>query len=80
MKKWIVLLWVLPVFAVQAELSISGSGFELSSNCVELETGGVKLSSDECSRAKFKGHSGNRSVHGENNPGKGHKKNKHKHK
>lgn len=41
--------------------------------CSSVEIGGVKVTSDGCSDKN----NGNRSVHGDNNPGKGHDKNKH---
>lgn len=42
--------------------------------CSSIEIGGVKVTSDGCSSKKHE----NSSVHGDNNPGKGHDKNKHK--
>lgn len=45
-------------------------------NCSTVEIGNVKVSNDECD-GKNK-HKENSSVHGDNNPGKGHNKNKNK--
>lgn len=79
MNKWILLAALLPLASAQAAIKVSGGGFELRQECIELTTANVKISSDECSSGKaHKGKNGNRSIHGDNNPGKGHKQGKQK--
>lgn len=57
-----------------ADVKISGDGFELSKDCLKLESDNVKITSEECEQ--WKKNQENRSVHGDDNPGKGNKKDK----
>ncbi|MGR5118576.1 CG2 omega domain protein [Vibrio astriarenae] len=78
MKRLVVLAALfLPMMAL-ADITISGDKMELSKDCVRLDGDNVKIKSDECESSKGKhGKDGdNRSVHGDDNPGKGHGKNK----
>ncbi|MGR5063144.1 CG2 omega domain protein [Photobacterium sp. DNB22_13_2] len=59
---------------VCADVKISGDGFELSKDCLKLESDNVKITSEECEQ--WKKNQENRSVHGNDNPGKGNKKDK----
>ncbi|KLV09848.1 MULTISPECIES: hypothetical protein [Photobacterium] len=56
-----------------AEVKISGNGFELSKDCLKLESDNIKITSEECEQWK-KQNQENRSIHGDDNPGKGNKK------
>lgn len=56
-----------------AEVKISGNGFELSKDCLKLESDNIKITSEECEQWK-KQNQENRSIHGDDNPGKGNNK------
>ncbi|MCW8328791.1 CG2 omega domain protein [Photobacterium sp. SDRW27] len=73
MKKWLAIIFFLSLGSAQADVKISGDGFELSKDCLKLESDNVKISSEECEEWKKK-NKGNSSVHGDNNPGQGNKK------
>ena len=80
MKKTVVYLVafiLFPVSAVHAEITVSGDNIEISKDCIKLESENVTVKTDDCRSDKFdkKDHE-NRSVHGDNNPGKGHDKDK----
>ncbi|HIF9109287.1 TPA: CG2 omega domain protein [Photobacterium damselae] len=67
-------------FAASADIKISGDGFEFSKDCIKLSSDNISIKSDDCydhPGNKDKNHS-NRSIHGDNNPGKGHDKDHHK--
>lgn len=66
---------LLPVSASYADISIKTDNLELSEDCVSYESKRVKIESEECDSKHHKGKS-NRSVHGKDNPGKGHEKKK----
>ncbi|MGF1735478.1 CG2 omega domain protein [Photobacterium satsumensis] len=65
---------LLVIGGVNADVKISGDGFELSKDCLKLESDNVKITSEECEQ--WKKNQENRSVHGDDNPGKGNKKDK----
>ncbi|HHX8272059.1 TPA: CG2 omega domain protein [Vibrio diabolicus] len=82
MKKALLLAAILlPLASAHAEISVKGDGFELSNDCVRLSGDNVSIKSDDCSSKQWKdkdnkGNKGNSSVHGDDNPGKGHNKDK----
>jgi hypothetical protein len=78
MKPYLVLLASqLLISPAYADVSISTDKLEVTDDCVRLETSNVKIDSDDCKSGKGKKHEHeNRSVHGDNNPGKGHDKSK----
>ncbi|KIF50362.1 hypothetical protein [Vibrio owensii] len=79
MKKLLLLAAVLMPLApvAHADITIKGDDFELSEDCLRLNGDNVSIKSDDCSSGKHdKDHKGNSSVHGDNNPGKGHDKDK----
>ena len=51
---------------------------EISKDCLKLEGDNVQIKSEDCQSSKFKDKDDNenRSVNGDNNPGKGHSKDK----
>lgn len=75
-NKWILIAAVLfPLSLAQAEITISTDKLELSKDCKKLDGDNIQVKSDNCKSDKFdKGDKENRSVHGDNNPGKGHDK------
>ncbi|QRG77470.1 hypothetical protein [Citrobacter sp. R56] len=90
MKNTALLLSLLMTAPALADVSINSDGIRVSmdredeinewknkhkNECSSVTIGGVKVTSDGCSDGKNKE---NRSVHGDNNPGKGHDKNKNK--
>lgn len=81
MKKLLLLTAVLmPLTPAYADITIKGDGFELSEDCLRLDGDNVSIKSDDCSSGKHnKGNNGNKSnssIHGDDNPGKGHNKDK----
>ncbi|SEF57044.1 CG2 omega domain protein [Vibrio hangzhouensis] len=66
---------LLPVSASYADISIKTDNLELSEDCVSYESKHVKVESEECDNKNHKDKK-NRSVHGGDNPGKGHGKKK----
>ncbi|MHA7229804.1 CG2 omega domain protein [Vibrio campbellii] len=79
MKKLLLLAAVLMPLApaAYADITIKGDDFELSEDCLRLSGDNVSIKSDDCSSGKRdKDHKGNASVHGDDNPGKGHDKGK----
>lgn len=79
MKKALLLVaLILPLASAHAEISVKGDGFELSDDCVRLSGDNVSIKSDDCSSKQWKDkdNKGNSSVHGDDNPGKGHNKDK----
>ncbi|BCN24718.1 CG2 omega domain protein [Vibrio alfacsensis] len=78
MKKLLLLTAMLmPLAPAYADITIKGDGFELSEDCLRLDGDNVSVKSDDCSSKKHgKDHKGNASVHGNDNPGKGHDKDK----
>jgi hypothetical protein len=66
---------LLPVSASYASISIKGDNLELSKDCISYESKRVKIESEECDSKHRKGKN-DRSVHGKDNPGKGHGKKK----
>lgn len=79
-KLLLIAFTLLPISYAQADVSISGDGFELSKDCLKLESNNIKINSEDCSdgKGKSKGDKQNSSVHGDNNPGKGNKDKKEK--
>ncbi|HHF3258090.1 CG2 omega domain protein [Vibrio diabolicus] len=76
MKKALLLAAILlPLASAHAEISVKGDGFELSNDCVRLSGDNVSIKSDDCSSKQWKDKD-NSSVHGDDNPGKGHNKDK----
>ncbi|EJG1082298.1 CG2 omega domain protein [Vibrio parahaemolyticus] len=79
MKKLLLLAAVLLPFAsAHAEITVKGDDFELSKDCVRLSGDNISVKSDDCSSKSWddKDKKGNASVHGDDNPGKGHNKDK----
>ncbi|MHA2708760.1 CG2 omega domain protein [Vibrio owensii] len=79
MKKLLLLAAVLMPLApaAYADITIKGDDFVLSEDCLRLDGDNVSIKSDDCSSGKHdKKHKGNSSVHGDDNPGKGHDKGK----
>lgn len=79
MKKLLLLAAVvLPFSSAYADITVKGDGFELSKDCVRLSGDNISVKSDDCSSKNWndKDSKGNSSVHGDNNPGKGHGKDK----
>ncbi|MDA8479686.1 hypothetical protein NNO04_13350 [Citrobacter sp. Awk 4] len=89
MKNTALLLSLLMTGPALADVSINSNGVRVSmdredeinewknkhkNECSSVTIGGVKVTSDGCSSKDKE----NRSVHGDNNPGKGHDKNKNK--
>ncbi|WP_394152200.1 CG2 omega domain protein [Vibrio maritimus] len=74
------LLFSLPM--AHADVTIKGDRMEISEDCRKIEGEVMTLRSEDCesdSKGSHKGKGENRSVHGDDNPGKGHdKKNKDK--
>ncbi|USD61783.1 CG2 omega domain protein [Vibrio sp. SCSIO 43140] len=76
------LLFSLPM--AHADVTIKGDRMEISEDCRKIEGEVMTLRSEDCESDskgshKNKGKGENRSVHGDDNPGKGHdKKNKDK--
>ncbi|GGA97416.1 hypothetical protein [Agarivorans gilvus] len=69
-------LLLLPVWLAQADVSVSTDKLEINKDCIRLDGDNVQMQSKDCqSDNKGKGDKENRSVHGDNNPGKGHDKN-----
>ncbi|MDF2153773.1 CG2 omega domain protein [Vibrio sp. CAU 1672] len=68
---------LVPVATASAEVKVSGKGIELSKDCVRVEGENVSIKSDDCKSGKYgdREHE-NRSIHGDNNPGQGHNKDK----
>ncbi|MCL9773797.1 CG2 omega domain protein [Vibrio methylphosphonaticus] len=77
MRKLIFILtaMLLPVSISYASISIKGDHLELSEDCINYESKRVKIESEECDSKHRKGKN-DRSVHGKDNPGKGHGKKK----
>jgi len=76
-----VLVLLLPLSIAQAEITISTNKMEISKDCLKLEGDNVQIKSEDCQSGKFdkdKDDKENRSVNGDNNPGKGHDKDKKK--
>ncbi|WP_394240310.1 CG2 omega domain protein [Vibrio astriarenae] len=71
--------FLFPILA-SADVTISGDKMELSKDCLRLEGDNVKITSEECKSSKNKHDKDgdNRSVHSDDNPGKGHGKKKDK--
>ncbi|WP_423839705.1 CG2 omega domain protein [Vibrio mytili] len=81
MKKLLLLTAILlPMTSAYAEITVKGDGFELSNDCVRLSGDNVSIKSDDCSSKNWndKDKKGNASVHGDDNPGQGHKNKKDK--
>ncbi|MGR5067075.1 MULTISPECIES: CG2 omega domain protein [Vibrio] len=81
MTKLLLLTAVLmPLAPAYANITIKGDDFELSEDCLRLNGDNVSIKSDDCSSGKNnkgnKGDKGNSSIHGDDNPGKGHDKSK----
>lgn len=68
----IALLTLLFANPTTAEITIKGNGFELSNDCLKMEGENFLIRTDECDEWR-KNHHDNRSVHGDDNPGKGNK-------
>ncbi|MGF1680079.1 CG2 omega domain protein [Photobacterium minamisatsumaniensis] len=73
MTKWLFILIALTSSTAIADVKVSGDGFELSKDCLRLESDNIKITSEECEKWK-KNNQDNRSIHGDDNPGKGNKK------
>lgn len=70
---------LVPFSIAQAEITVSTDNIEISKDCIKLEGENVTVKSDDCRSDKFdKDKHENRSIHGDNNPGKGHDKDKRK--
>ncbi len=81
MKKLLLLAAVLlPLSSANAEITVKGDDFELSKDCVRLSGDNISIKSDDCSSKDWgdKDKKGNASVHGDDNPGQGHKNKKDK--
>ena len=75
MKKFLLIAAVLLPFAsAHAEITVKGDDFELSKDCVRLSGDNISVKSDDCTSKNWdKDKKGNASVHGDDNPGQGHK-------
>ncbi|ANQ22236.1 CG2 omega domain protein [Vibrio natriegens] len=80
MKKFLLIAAVLLPFAsANAEITVKGDDFELSKDCVRLSGDNISVKSDDCTSKNWdKDKKGNASVHGDDNPGQGHKDKKDK--
>ncbi|MBR9787941.1 MAG: CG2 omega domain protein [Vibrionaceae bacterium] len=80
MKKLLLIAAVLLPFAsAHAEITVKGDDFELSKDCVRLSGDNVSIKSDDCTSKNWdKDKKGNASIHGDDNPGQGHKDKKDK--
>ncbi|SEG24210.1 CG2 omega domain protein [Vibrio hangzhouensis] len=70
---------LLPLSTAYADLTIKSDRMEISEDCRQIEGDKMTLRSEDCEssdKGKDKGNGENRSVHGDNNPGKGHDKSK----
>lgn len=72
---------LLPLSVAQADVTIKGDRMEISDDCRKIEGDKMTLRSEDCedrSKGGNKNKGENRSVHGDDNPGKGHDKDKNK--
>lgn len=70
---------LIPVSSAYADLTIKSDRMEISEDCRQIKGDVVTLRSEDCEDnkgGKDKGDKENRSIHGDDNPGKGHDKNK----
>ncbi|GMQ46393.1 CG2 omega domain protein [Vibrio sp. 10N] len=70
---------LIPLSAAQADITIKGDRMEISDDCRQIEGDVMTLRSEDCderSKGGNKGKGENRSIHGDDNPGKGHDRNK----
>ncbi|MGR5285698.1 CG2 omega domain protein [Vibrio maritimus] len=70
---------LLPLSAAQADVTIKGDRMEISDDCRKIEGDVMTLRSEDCedgSKGGNKNKGDNRSIHGDDNPGKGHGKDK----
>lgn len=67
---------LLPLSPAYADITVKTNNFELSDDCVRLSADNVSIESDDCKSKKWDGKDkkGNASIHGDDNPGKGHNK------
>lgn len=78
MKKLMVLLGLLllPVYFAQADGSEAKGKMALDKDCVAKNGEQLQIQAKDCQpKQKAKADKENRSIHGDNNPGKGHDKN-----
>ena len=75
MKNALLAAALLCVSAVHAETTLSVGDVKISNDCVDVKSGDVSVKSGDCG-GKDKGSHENRSVHGDDNPGRGHDKQK----
>lgn len=79
MKKSLLLAaLLLPCSVAYADISISTDKMEVSKDCLKMDGDNIKIKSEDCDPEKGKGQMDgeNRSVHGDDNPGQGHNKDK----
>lgn len=72
----IVLALLMACSGAQAGISI-GDKLDISTDCMSVEAGGIKVGGGDCDTHKHKAKGGkkdNHSFNGHNNPGKGHNK------
>lgn len=75
MKKTLLALAIFYVTVVHGETTISVGDVKIGNDCVDVKSGDVSVKSGDCG-GKKKGTRENRSIHGDNNPGQGHDKQK----
>ena len=78
MNKFILLaVLLIPLTSAYADITLEGDNFELSDDCMRLGGDNLSITSEDCASGKHDSkHKDNASVHGGDNPGKGHDKDK----
>jgi hypothetical protein len=75
MKHTLFVIALILLSPAHAEVTVETDKMKISDDCVSVKSDGVSIKSGDCShRKKNKGSQENRSIHGDNNPGKGHDK------
>lgn len=73
MIKALLVVPLLSVSLAHAEVTVSTDKVRISNDCLRVNSDGISVKTGDCD-SRGRGPQGNRSVHGENNPGRGHDK------
>jgi hypothetical protein len=73
MRTTLLILTLLSVSLAHAQVTVSTDKVKISNDCLRVNAEGVSVKTGDCDN-RGKGPQGNRSIHGGNNPGRGHDK------
>jgi len=73
MRRTLLILSLLCISLAHAEVTVSTDKVKISNDCLRVNSDGISVKTGDCD-SRGKGSQGNRSVHGDDNPGRGHDK------